>query len=104
MADRTVEYHNNSTETRRGGSGALAFVVGALVVLVAVIAYVIFGSDADFTPEASAPSNIEINTNADSAAAGGSEAAAPAADADADASANAPADGGASAGAAATAD
>lgn len=88
MADQNIEYR--TTETRRSGSGALTFVVGGLVVLVGVLAYIIFGAGFDVSSsDPASPSSIEINTNADSAA--GAEAAeettdgAAAAGADADA-------------------
>ena len=76
MADQHIEYRNS--QPRSSGSGALAFVVGGLVVLVGIIAYVIFGTDADFSTNSSAPASIEVNTSADSAA--GAEAADDAAD------------------------
>lgn len=95
MADQNVEYR--TIETRKSSSGALAFVVGGLVVLVAVLAYVIFGAGFDLSPEASNPASIEINTNADSAA--GADAAEGTAGAAAEAETG---DSGAAAGAAAT--
>lgn len=71
MADQNIEYR--TVEHRKSSSGALAFVVGGLVVLVGVLAYVIFGTGYEATSSGGTPSSIEINTNADSAA--GAEAA-----------------------------
>ena len=66
MAHQQTDYR--TTHSSNSGSAALAFVVGGLVVLVAVIAYVIFGTNGDIVRDASQPANIEINTSADSAA------------------------------------
>ena len=73
MADHTT-YTTNTTSR---SSGTLAFIVGALVVAVAVLAYVIFGADFG-TSGASGPS-IEINATSDSAAGAGPADTAPAA-------------------------
>ena len=66
MADQTSNHTNSQS------SGVLAFIVGALVVAVGVIAYVLFGGAMEGDSASSGPS-IEINTQADSAA--GAEAA-----------------------------
>ncbi len=65
MADHTT-YSTHTKETR--SSGALAFIVGALVVAVAVLAYFIFGDGFGQTGSSASAPAIEITTNADSAA------------------------------------
>lgn len=97
MADHHTYEYRTTEDRRAGSSGALAFIVGGLVVIVAVLAYVIFGEGFDFGSTAPA-SEIEINTSADSAA--GAEAADDGAEA---AAASETDDAGATAGATATA-
>jgi hypothetical protein len=65
MADQHYEYRKE--ETRSSGVSTLAFVVGGLVALVGVLAYIIFGGDFDVTGGGSAPSNVEINATVDGA-------------------------------------
>ncbi|GGE21347.1 hypothetical protein GCM10011360_07450 [Primorskyibacter flagellatus] len=65
MADQHYEYR--STETRTSG-GAIAFIVGGLVVAVAAIAYFIFGGDLATSGVSSDPAAIEINNSAGSSA------------------------------------
>jgi len=69
MADQTTHTHyterNNVERTR--SSGALAFIVGALVVAVALIAYFVFGGGVEMGAETAAPA-VEVNTSAESAA------------------------------------
>jgi hypothetical protein len=105
MADNHTTYENRSTEPARS-TGTLAFVVGGLVVLVGILAYVIFGDDLGVSDGGSAPANIEINSNADSSAGAGAtegSAGATATDTEADAGASATTgDSGAAAGAEAT--
>jgi len=66
MADQHYEYR--STEKIHSGGGAIAFVVGGLVVLVGIIAYIVFGGHIDVSGNSAQPTSIEVNTNADSAA------------------------------------
>ncbi|WP_375172628.1 hypothetical protein [Pseudooceanicola sp.] len=70
MAHQHYEYH--TTEKPRSDSG-LAFLVGALVVLVGVIAFVVFVGDYGIPQSSSNAPSVEINATADSAA--GAEAA-----------------------------
>lgn len=80
MADQHYEYRTE--QPRSSGNSTLAFVVGGLVALVGVLAYIIFGAGFDISGTGSAPSSVEINATVDGAS--GSEAAsgadAPAAD------------------------
>lgn len=47
---------------RSDGAVTLTFVVGALVALVAVLAYIIFATDYDFTPRDADPARVELST------------------------------------------
>ena len=77
MADQTNSY--STAEPRRSSTGALAFVVGALVALVGVLAYVVFGGDASLgSGEPSSSIEITVPSGdapaADAGASGGAAA------------------------------
>ena len=58
--------HSTTTTTRSGGSSGVAFVVGALVVVVGILAYVMFGGDAD-TASGANDINVTIEGAGDAA-------------------------------------
>ncbi|EAQ04554.1 hypothetical protein OB2597_04710 [Pseudooceanicola batsensis HTCC2597] len=66
MADRNI--NENRTTGGSRSSGALAFIVGGLVVLVAALAYVVFSDGVLMGGGVPADTDVEINTTSDSAA------------------------------------
>ena len=73
MADQ--HYHTEYREQPRSSGGAIAFIVGGLVVAVGIVLYLVFGDFSGATGSATAPAgdSIEINTSADSATAGAAD-------------------------------
>lgn len=84
-----AEHHYHETR-ERSGTGALAFIVGGLVVAVGLIFFWVYG-DFDTGAGATGGADIEINATSDSAAGAGSDAA-PAAEPAAEAQSGAAAD------------
>ncbi|WP_163849584.1 hypothetical protein [Pseudooceanicola aestuarii] len=76
MADQHyhTDYHTDP-KPRSGGSGAIAFVVGGLVVAVGIVLYIVFGNVGG-TGDPAPAGDIEINATSDSAAGAGGEGAA----------------------------
>ena len=64
--DRTTTYVER--EAPRSGGGAMGFILGAVVVVLAILAFVVFGGDADTTADTSAPAAAESSTDSTASA------------------------------------
>lgn len=82
------DYNSNPNPERSGGGTGLAFIVGGLVVAVAVIFWLVFGGGNDTATDTANDVNVTVE-NAGDAAAEAAEAAGDAADAVGEAATNA---------------
>ena len=69
MASQTPAYRR--VPRRSSGAAALVFAVGALIALVCVLAYVVFGSGVDVSPRSDAPVILDMGSGMASGASSG---------------------------------
>lgn len=68
---------NRTTAQPSGGNGTIWFLMGGVVVVIAIIAYVVLGSDVLPTGDAAAPAGGNVSVNVDTSDDVAPEAAAP---------------------------